>query len=69
MIVLDQASDCIRPGPLGTFPPAAMLQKGVPVLKKKDGSRVFIRLDPAFRELQAKKNVIGLDAPLTCWMR
>lgn len=48
---------------------AAMLQKGVPVLKKKDGSKVFIRLDPAFRELQAKKNVIGLDAPLTCWMR
>lgn len=48
---------------------AAMIQKGVPVLKRSDSNRVFVRLDPCFRELQAKKNIIGLDAPLTCWMR
>ena len=46
-----------------------MIQKGVPVLKRYDGSVVFLKLDPAFRELQAKKNVIGLNALLTGWLR
>ncbi|MBS3125772.1 hypothetical protein J4211_06020 [Candidatus Woesearchaeota archaeon] len=46
-----------------------MIQKGVPVLKRYDGSVVFLKLDPMFRELQAKKNVIGLNALLTGWLR
>lgn len=48
---------------------AGLIQKGVPVQKKHDGNRVFLRLDRDFRECQAKKNVIGLDSRLTCWIR
>ncbi|MBI4145809.1 hypothetical protein HY489_00560 [Candidatus Woesearchaeota archaeon] len=47
----------------------SMIHKGIPVLKKQDGSMVFVKLDPVFRELQAKKNLVGLDAPLSCWLR
>lgn len=46
-----------------------LIQKGVPVLKKHDGNRVFLRLDDEFRSCQAKKNLVGLDAPLTCWLQ
>jgi len=46
----------------------SMIQKGVPVLKKHDGNRVFLRLEAAFRQCQAKKNLVGLNSPLTCWM-
>ena len=45
----------------------SMIQKGVPVLKKLDGTKVFLKLDQEFRQLQAKKNVIGLNALLTSW--
>lgn len=48
---------------------AAIARKGVPLTKRCDNGRGFVRIDPAFRSLQARKNVIGLDAPLTCWMR
>lgn len=48
---------------------ASMIQKGVPVLKRYEGSIVFLKLDSVFRELQAKKNIIGLNALLTCWVR
>ncbi len=47
---------------------AQLIQKGVPLMKRHDGSKMFVKIDPAFRELQAKKNVIGLNAPLTCWI-
>lgn len=47
----------------------SMLEKGVPLVKRHDGNVVFVRVDAVFREVQAKKNVLGLDAPLTCWMR
>lgn len=46
-----------------------LLQKGVPLVKKYDGNRVYLRIDPRFRDLQAKNNVVGLDAPLTCWIQ
>jgi len=45
-----------------------MMHKGVPLQKKLDGSVAFVKLDPAFRELQAKKNVIGLNSLLTSWL-
>ena len=44
-----------------------MIQKGVPVVKKLDGTTVFLKLDQEFRQLQAKKNVIGLNSLLTAW--
>ena len=48
---------------------ASMIQKGVPVQKKLDGNSVFLKLDAAFRIVQAKRNLVGLPAPLTCWIR
>ena len=44
-----------------------MIQKDVPILKKLDGTTVFLKLDQEFRQLQAKKNVIGLNSLLTAW--
>lgn len=43
--------------------------KGVPILKKLDGTTVFLKLDSDFRQLQAKQNVIGLNSLLTSWIR
>lgn len=43
--------------------------KGVPILKKLDGTTVFMKLDQDFRQLQAKQNVIGLNSLLTSWIR
>ena len=47
----------------------SMVSKGVPVLKKLDGNTMFLKLDSEFRELQAKKNVVGLNSLLTAWLR
>ncbi len=47
----------------------SMVQKGVPVVKKLDGTTVFLKLDSEFRQLQAKQNVIGLNSLLTSWIR
>lgn len=47
---------------------ASMIEKGVPVHKKLDKGMMFLTLDPLFRQLQAKENLVGLDAPLTSWM-
>ncbi len=46
-----------------------MIQKGVPVVKKLDGTTVFLKLEQEFRQLQAKNNVIGLNSLLTAWAR
>lgn len=48
---------------------AALIQKGVPVLKKMDSNQVFLKLDPVFRVVQAKENLVGLQSPLTCYFR
>jgi len=45
-----------------------MIEKGVPILKKYDGTKVFVYLEPKFRAAQAKKNIVGLTIPLSCWM-
>lgn len=47
----------------------SMLEKGVPIVKKLDGTMVFLKLDSEFRQLQAKKNVIGLNSLLSAWVR
>jgi len=46
----------------------SMIQKGIPVLKKLDGTTAFLKLDPDFRQIQAKQNVIGLNSLLTAWI-
>jgi hypothetical protein len=45
-----------------------MIGKGVPIVKKYEGTVVFVQLDRQFRELQAKTNVVGVDSRLTYWM-
>lgn len=46
----------------------SIIQKGVPVLKKYDGSVVFLRLEPAFRQKQSKENIVGINSLLTDWL-
>ena len=47
----------------------SMALKGVPILKKLDGTTVFLKLDQDFRQVQAKQNVIGLNSLLTSWIQ
>ena len=46
----------------------SMMAKGVPIVKRLDGTTIFLKLDGEFREIQAKENRIGLSAPLTAWL-
>ncbi len=47
---------------------SVMLSKGIPVLKRFVGRTCLLRIDPAFKEKQAKGNVVGLAVPLTYWI-
>lgn len=46
---------------------SSMTSKGVPFLKRFVGRTCLVRLESAFKEKQTKKNVVGLDVPLTHW--
>ncbi len=46
----------------------SMIEKGIPVLKRYDGNRVFVKLEDLFREEQAKRNLVALDTPLSYWL-
>ncbi len=46
---------------------ASMIRKGIPMLKRFVGRTCLLRIDPVFKEKQTKGNIVGLDAPLTCW--
>lgn len=63
----DIARKCTLPKGLVMTFVASMIQKGVPVLKKYHGSKAFLRLDAAFKQMQTKKNVVGVDTKLTRW--
>ena len=41
----------------------ALIEKGIPVLKKYVNNEPFIKIEDNFRALQAKKNIINLNAP------
>lgn len=43
---------------------SSMVRKGVLIVKRMNGSSVMIRLDSAFREEQAKRNIVGLSSLL-----
>jgi len=45
-----------------------LVEKGVPVLRKYDGSIVYLKLDDEFRSLQAKENLVGVNTVLSYWM-
>jgi len=46
---------------------ARMEDKGIPFIKKRAGNNVVISFDKRFREDQIKKNIVGLEIPLTHW--
>jgi len=46
-----------------------MIEKGIPVLKKYYEGKVYLKLDPGFRDLQLKENVVGLNSLLLNWAR
>jgi len=45
----------------------SLIGKGVPVEKKYANGNAFLGLDKAFREAQAKHNLVKLDTKLTYW--
>ncbi|HSU73137.1 MAG TPA: hypothetical protein VLJ21_04800 [Candidatus Binatia bacterium] len=44
-----------------------LIGKGIPVEKKYANGNAFLGLDRAFREVQAKQNLVRLDTKLTYW--
>lgn len=44
-----------------------LISKGIPVEKKYSNGNAFLGLDKAFRQLQAKENVVRLDTKLSYW--
>lgn len=62
------ARKCLQSKELVQSYVTSMVEKGVPILKKYDGTKVFVNLDAKFRSVQAKKNIVGLTAALSCWM-
>ena len=47
---------------------SSMIEKGIPIIKKYDGNRVYIQIKEEFRLQQAKKNILGLDSKITSWI-
>lgn len=46
-----------------------MVEKGIPVMKKYHEGKVYLRIDPVFRDLQLKENIVGLNSLLSNWVR
>lgn len=47
---------------------AAIVAKGVPILKKYDAGKAYVQFTAEFRQKQAKENVIRADCLLTNWI-
>lgn len=45
-----------------------LIAKGVPVRKRFLEKRAILTLDQKFKELQAKQNILGIDAQLSSWI-
>ena len=39
----------------------ALIAKGIPILKRHEGSQVKIQIDPSFREQQTKENLLNIN--------
>ncbi len=48
---------------------ATLIAKGVPMKKKYHQNQAFIALDDAFRQVQAKHNIVHLDTKLSYWTK
>jgi len=46
-----------------------LMEKGIPVLKRRSGKTVNLSLERAFQEKQAKENIVGVNTLLTHWVR
>ena len=46
---------------------SSMVSKGIPLIKRFVGRTCLLKLDPVFKEKQAKGNIVGLDVPLSYW--
>ena len=47
----------------------SFLAKGIKLTKKYEEGIVILSLDPAFREAQAKENIVGVNTLLSYWIR
>ncbi len=45
-----------------------MLEKGVPIIKKYSEGVAYLKLDDEFRQIQAKKNIVGVNSLLSYWL-
>ncbi len=45
-----------------------LAEKGIPVVKRYQNNKVWLKIDEKFRALQAQKNLVGLDFALTNWI-
>ena len=45
-----------------------LMEKGVPVLKRRCGKTILLSLERSFQEEQAKKNIVGVNTLLTHWI-
>ncbi len=46
---------------------ANLIEKGVPVVKRYVGKSVYLKLNEAFRQVQAKENLVGLNSKLSAF--
>ena len=47
---------------------SALIGKGIPITKQYAHRTAYLSLKPQFQRLQAKKNIVGVDAKLTAWL-
>ncbi len=47
----------------------SLIEKGIPVAKKYANRKAYVCLDPGFREIQAKENIVGVNTLLTHWVK
>jgi ribosomal protein S6 len=47
----------------------SLIEKGIPVVKRYANRKAYIALDPEFREIQARENIVGVNTLLTHWVR
>lgn len=45
-----------------------LMEKGVPIIKKRVGKHIELSLERGFQEEQAKKNIVGVNTLLTHWL-
>jgi DNA-binding CsgD family transcriptional regulator len=46
-----------------------LIEKGIPIVKKYANRTAYLSLNPDFREIQAKENIVGVNTLLTHWVR